>query len=350
MYSKGDISSAVLISIIIAIVALAISLYFVSTLGGQLSGESDTCKLSILTRATAPSAAQSLVPLKCTTGKICITSDSLLNSLGDRDSCDQFIGEKGVTTIRLTGNTIEKEEKIKAELAGAMYDCWSMTGQGKLDLFGDAAKYYGGGGEPTCVICSRVSFSDNVPDSLIQNALVGLDSYLQTTAIPGQSITFLSAFNNQGTSTFTSVKNAQDALSSSSEADSGSTNPVSITQSNNRQLTFVFSQVHVDDTAQVLGRLGAAAAGATFAIPGAAKGASALFLGKAAIVAVPVVGAVAFAVGVNNEAARGAAAGYCGEIESASGNLRSGCSIVQALPYTVENVNKMCPGSIQGNP
>ncbi len=324
---RGELTSSQIIGIVLAIAGFAVVLIFVSILysgGNQTNAEA--CRLSVLARATAPTAVQANVPLKCTTNKICV-------SAGAR-SCDAFVGEQGVSLVKVSKDTLSQPVQLQQILADTMYSCWSMMGQGKLDLFGNAARYVGfSNGKSTCVICSRVAFASDISNTTIESAFSGLDTFLQGTNIPGKPISYLSAFMDRGTSTFASAKEL-----SSVPVISGFSSP---TRQTPRQIAFVFSQIKVEKTGDVLTRFGAAAAGATFVLPGQAKIGGVVALGVGALTGV-----------INNEFARGAAAGYCGAFtsEAKDGKLRDGCSLVQSVPYNVAQINALCPASIQGNP
>ena len=149
----------------------------------------ELCRLSILSRATVPSVAEDAVPLNCFTEKICITIDKgffdFVNPSaiggGEKTDCKQFVGESNVRTVevKMDGN-LENQKKtldtIQREVANAMLDCWTMTGQGKLDIFtsgvskevsdkvinsiADGLDLSFEDVKPRCIVCSRVAFSD----------------------------------------------------------------------------------------------------------------------------------------------------------------------------------------------
>ena len=86
---KGDLTSFQIINIVLAIAGFVVVLIFLSILFSD-RGETDreVCRLSILTRATAPDILQANVPLKCKTEKICITTKLF------GGECNQFLGEE----------------------------------------------------------------------------------------------------------------------------------------------------------------------------------------------------------------------------------------------------------------
>src|SRR3989344_489418 len=117
MNTKGELTSTQIIMLLFAIVGfgIVVAFLFLAELGGY--SEDDICKLSVLARATAPSAIQGGVPLKCSTKKICLKEGFL------GEGCkEQFAGEKDVEYIRLKGSDEDKKRQIEEVSANAMYD------------------------------------------------------------------------------------------------------------------------------------------------------------------------------------------------------------------------------------
>jgi hypothetical protein len=252
-FKRGELTSSEIVGIVMAIAGFILVAIFLSVFFDDGSSQDrELCKLSVLTRATSPLLTQSAVPLKCTTGKICITGESFG---GD---CKQFLGEKSVRKVRI-GTSETSDAKIKEEMANAMYDCWAMMGQGKLDLFGQAGDLVGSPDNPTCVVCSRIAFADDVDDATISRALVGFDSYLQDTPVPNHDFSYLQYFNGQASTAFASPQEVKARLEAQEH---GPNVPASVTVTGDRQIAFVFSQIRTTNTADVLKNIGGAAAGA----------------------------------------------------------------------------------------
>ena len=343
---KGDLTSFQIINIVLAIAGFVVVLIFLSILFSD-RGETDreVCRLSILTRATAPDILQANVPLKCKTEKICITTKLF------GGECTQFLGEENVRKVRVKENPREIE-KLMAE---QMFFCWSMMGRGELDLFGKASEQFvGSKGDSSCIICSRIAFADDVSGSTLKQ--INLDSYLRDTKLPlpGSQLTYLEAFTNKGTKTFGSARQINESLNlidAEARAELSEGEIARLSGRGDRQIAFVFAQVKTVAWTKVLTNLGAAAVGSSFAIPGAAKVGRALFLTKAGIVTIPlaVIGAGAF--GYNVYQGKLTAAGYCGNfISSTEEGLEGGCSLIRAVNYNVQDINALCTGSIQSIP
>ncbi len=145
-----------LIPIIVIIVSAAIIIFFLMKFQFQKMSEKEACRQSVVLRANAlirgtEAISEGLIPLNCKTDYIEIkTSD---------------------------------EEAIKKEIADAMYECWYMLGEGRLNfIVGDPNKAY-------CLICSVISFSEETQKKVpVINDFI---TYLQTTIIPGKNITYL---------------------------------------------------------------------------------------------------------------------------------------------------------------
>ncbi len=343
MMGKGEVDVYFVITIATAIIGFIIVLYFLIGLDFGQYSEEEICELSVLTRATTPASAQGYVPLKCTTGKICLTNGK---------DCDNFAGYKDINNIELPGNADDAARKIEEISAKAMYDCWNKKGgQGKLDLFGTFWRELGldeNSDKSTCVICSRVAISDDVGREVLEK--VDVNNYMEKNNVPGKALTYLQVFTNQGTNAFVRVTEQNKAeLESKLEQRSDSGNELKNLESkNNREMAFVFMQIKTkgyDEALDNIEKTGIAVAGGAFMMP---------VIGKYLINPIVIGGALIFGAGVAYEAYENvkqsqiAAAGYCGEFESSEEKAVNGCSLVQAIPYDKNYINKLC-GVVQGN-
>ena len=239
MIKRGQLSSGQLALLILAIAGFAIAAMFLwGVFGNKDLSERDLCRLSIISRATVPNVAQNNVPLNCFTEKICITVDKTFTQeikgifsrnneqdlsgaaiLGDKNSdCKQFAGEKDVRTVKVSldglGNQEKAKETIQREVANSMFDCWMMTGQGKMDIF---SKYDSNllkglaeasvefidlkvvDVKPACIVCSRVAFSDALTTHKENESLKGIDynNFMSREKVPGSSLTYFQAFTDE---------------------------------------------------------------------------------------------------------------------------------------------------------
>ncbi len=350
MNKRAELTSSQIIAIVLAIAGLVIVLLFIGVLKDDtLNSDSELCRLAVLTRATAPTFAQSSVPLKCTTEKICFSEK------GSKDECPQFYGESNVRVVKVEGkNAYEKAAVIESTSAEKMYQCWSMMGQGKLDIFGAFGdQLLGSTGQATCVICSRLALGRDIGSDVA--GLVDLPRYLETAKLPlqGSDLTYHDAFaGDKGAASFDSVsKNLKLSYIEN-------TAETKINGNANDQIAFVFSQVKTTSASEVLKNWGIVAVGGAFSIsqiPGLKTAAGALVLNPAGLAVSALVGGTAAGLSAFNAyQGQRAAAGFCGQFTTAadgkSGNLKSGCSVIQAVNYNVQDINAICPSSIQGNP
>jgi len=338
MNKKGDLTSTQIIMLVVAVVGFLIVLaaLFLVNLGGY--SERDICKLSVLTRATAPSAVQAAVPLKCKAAKICLTE----NYFGDRCK-EQFPGEPNVEYVRLSGTPAQKARQIEEVSANAMYDCWSMMGEGKLDLFGE----FFGNKDATCVVCSRVAIDKDVNKSILD--LVNVDEYMKKTQVPGSSLTYLQTFTDKGVSSYANFDKTSVELREAKI----NVGELTFAQNNYYDVAYVFSQIKSEAVVNVLTKMaviGGAAGAATFMTPVVGQVASKLIITPAGLTLTAVAAAGAGIYGTYRALdSQKSAVGYCGKYTSMGKQSEvPGCSVVQAVPYNFNDVNGICGNGIQG--
>ncbi len=333
-----------IIAIVLAVAALLILLAFLNQIDEDYSSD-EICRLSVLGRATAAEAipgTQQNVPLQCTTKKICLTGTS-------KGSCSQFVGEKNVVNVELPSlkandlSSVEQQTReIERVMAESMYSCWRTLGEGKLDLFSTTLKEFGfSQSQSTCVICSRVALADDISQTIVSR--INVSRYMEKNTVPGSSLTYMQALTDGVTNTYLTFK--EGALEKSNiELGGVSTN----------ELAFVFMQVKAEKVSEVLEKqaalVGIAGAGTFIARPSAIAATSRfLFSGQGLIVA----GVAAVAVGgtgtYNALRSQDVAVGYCGPfVTKTQSNAKEGCSLLQGLPYSVNDIGKLCR-YIEGN-
>ena len=349
MEKRGDLSSKEILTIVLVLVGLVIVLIFIFKNADIIAPSAEACRFSILTRATAPSVAQGVLPLKCQTKKICINLEGA--------KCPEFAGDKNVFSAKLTGeNDYEKALEIAEVTATALYDCWNMMGEGKFDLFGNYLKERGLAIEKNvCVICSRVAIAPDVPKELLDNPNIDVQEFMKNNYVPGTSMKYINAItNDKGVSSYNTkgdlygnIKNFRPgAIRGDSEKLS----------SNSKEIAFVFSQIKsndfLDNFLNLLGDTGIVSGG-TFIVTPVNTLTKALFVIKNikafAIVTVAVAAAEGAFVGYNTWQSKIAVAGYCGELTTNDESNKKGCSMVQAVPYSASNINSICE-QLEGSP
>jgi len=346
---KGEISSTTLVGIIL-VIAGAILIGVVIFAFFENSGDNrELCRLSIITRATAPTAAQSNIPLNCVTEKICLTTER------GEDNCFQFSGEEiNKRSVRIPDNREEAIQEILEVNANALYDCWRMTGQGKLDIFGKAFQTYKEV-ETKCIVCSRVALAEDVKERFpgIENDL-DLNEYLRTTNVPNSDLTYLQVFTgSSGINTYVDVnhKEVEESLNQAKDRQlEGETLSASLIENNFDQIAFVFAQRKTtegftkgtliglrDSSIVVVG--GGVTSGIASAAVKVIGGLPALVIGLVTV------GGTSLYAGINSLSQQMASVAYCGEFESSLGEgeaSREGCSVIRGVPYNAEYVNQLC--------
>ena len=362
---KGEMTSTQLILLILTIAGFVVVLLFILAFKSGSYTEDEICKLSVLTRATSPTALNTYVPLKCTTKKVCLTDGS--------GKWEGALAGENPEVIKLPSGDAAAAKKIEEISANAMYDCWNMMGQGKLDLFN------GGIGTATgvtsqkavsCVICSRIAF--NASDNIIKN--VDIDSYLRKNKVPGSSLTYLQSFTDAGVSSYAAVdSDIMTKIETNNDVNTNKFTFGDVNDANQKvgQLAVVFVQIKPGSyggNLEKLANTGIAVTAASFLM---APTATLRTVGAAAghfYITGIAVGGVALYSMSNVYAGKVAAAGYCGKItgtaikekEGWSVYLTSnplkwfesgtiGCSGVQIVPYDVKAINSICQ-SIEGSP
>ncbi len=323
-----------IVSTLLIVIGFVIGVLLLSRLEfNEFSGD-EACRVSVLTRATAPEAIARYAPLKCTTHKICFTK----KLFGGK--CEQFAGEEGVKTVRLWGMSSESAaEKIEEIAAKEMFTCWSMMGQGKLDLFAEPAtadifKEAGKAlniqqAKSSCVICGRLALDEELKKDVEILDKVNINEYMASTPVPGSSLTYLQALTDQGVRSFPQ----EFKIGLGADGKKKSTD----------QMGIVFMQIRTDESPEDAFQKGFIG-GTGFVLGG---GYALGGLGK--LVSLPgilfTVGTGAIAGGV---AAFGAqrdqtiSAGYCGQFTSVE-QSRLGCSITTVLDYNnIEEINNFC--------
>ncbi len=140
----------------------------------------EVCHQSVILRATAPDTflgTKDYVPLKCNTRKVCITEDFF-----GKGDCEEFAGEE-YDKARISGDKEEKERKIKMFLAREIADCWTMMGEGKVQIFTREMRE-----TSNCVICSRIAFDDELKEDI--GEIRGLEKYILTHKVPNKDISY----------------------------------------------------------------------------------------------------------------------------------------------------------------
>lgn len=362
---KGQIAPTTIVSIILVIGALILGLLFYFGIFGNKDLEQrDLCRLSILSRATLPGVTQQAVPLNCRTDKICITTGkSAFSIFGDKKSdCEQFAGEKNVRDVSIdVSNPTKAREEIEKLYADTMYNCWLMTGQGKLDVFRGTTDGAGTTAlatlagiatnldkliievKPQCIVCSRLAISNELVGNDSLSVLSGLNfnKYLATEKVPdGSGLTYLQKFTDESVNGFAP---ASDVDLSSSRNNTGLLS---------RQLAIIFMQIKFEGNSTEIGKEAALLTGTTIAgavftspvgkvVPGGTIGGAVLTLAGAGFAYLAAENIV--------ESNQGVTLAACNKYQEDKEKALAGCSLIKPVKWDVKEVNSLCFGGIEGN-
>jgi len=183
----GSLTATQIAIVTLIIVGFILLLFLLYRFLMKADIDRDVCHESVILRGTVSSLSglmQDYIPLKCKTAKFCITAG---NGKCDKEG-EAFSGETGITKVK-----VQDKEQIEKFLAGEIIDCWSMLGEGKVDLFSQwIADNYGFDiVYPTCVICSRIAYDKkSLEDAGIDLSKINLLTYMTSHKVPDKSVSY----------------------------------------------------------------------------------------------------------------------------------------------------------------
>jgi len=334
---KGEMTSKMLVSTIILVLGVGIILLIYAQFNWTGQIDREVCKESVILRGTLPNIAQSIIPLKCETKKICVRGSKLVG----KGECDEMENEKKLTNANV--KTLTEVEKL---ISNEFVDCWSMMGEGHLSLFSDGIMDSFGFTRPyaSCVICSRIAFDE---ETLKEKGIVidDLDvfEYMNTHKIPGGEESYYDYLSGESPAKI----DAKNTINLDGE-DIDLTN-IEYQEEKVEELAIVFTQISTPTSGEALKSLGYLALGAGGSISFASKVpivGKLISKGSTKILTNPyVLGAVALAavahqgIIIHN---RGITAGYCGDVSTGS-EAKEGCSVVRIVNYDKAHLsNNVC--------
>ncbi len=368
MDKRGELTSQQIAILVLAIGGFVlVFLFLFAIFDNQSLTERELCSLSVLERATLPAVAQQAIPLQCTTEKVCITLDNGL--FGKESDCKQFAGEENVRVVKVKlgdlGQQTEAQRTIERETANAIFDCWAMTGQGKLDVFrgeGGVATTITSGLldllgsdvgqlvktiQPKCIVCSRVALSEElVKEDEKTNILkrVNSNAFMARELVPGSTLTYLQTMTDESVRSYAGA----DKIDTSEEG-----NKYAKPSVGGSQIAVIFMQIKTEGDPTKIAEEAAIMAGTAIGGGGLLTG-----VGRKAITSFPIISTIVALAGTggaylaakdiaeDNQAVSFAA---CGEAEKNGDKAKLGCSLVKPVVWDVKTVNDMCFGGIEGN-
>lgn len=156
-----------LVYIILAILSFAIIVIFLMSYNWNSAIDKKTCFQSVTYRSTinlGPIESSRVVPLKCKTEKVCISS---------QESCP-LLGKSTDIKIKLSKEPEKAREEALDAIAESLYDCNEMLGGGKLNFMPNTfwSNNY-------CLICTRVAFDNEAKKLVTDISYAELYKYLQ---------------------------------------------------------------------------------------------------------------------------------------------------------------------------
>lgn len=356
---KAEMTITQTLTTILLILGFVILLFIFYRIYSTVSVDREACHQSVVFRATAAYLAPSLasgaakesVPLKCQTGKICITSGS--------GSCSEFKGEKGITTVNV--KDINQLQKVYAE---EIVNCWSMMGEGKIDLFSGLTDTLGMTQiSSSCVVCSRIALDAvNLKKAGINLTNVDVERYMMTHLIADKNETYLSYIG--GEKGKISIKEniifpGSDSKTNITLVTLNETTPIIKDETQlTKQDAVLFMQVTAPghaSSAKSIGSILFGASASSLVIAPVATSRGFVSIGRAcgtSVYGAAICAGIAVIAGVTQQGMvtynRNLAAGYCGDV-SVGDNARNGCSVVRTVTYNVNDISQYC-GNIEGLP
>ncbi len=184
---EGPTWSVSTVSGLIAMLLIfSVLLFFVSGFKPYEQVDKKVCHESVVYKATVPETNDIKVvniPLICKTEKICFAS-SVLDSPLSWDNCDDHYQGEEYDTIRIGGSVEERQKEINRVIAEKMAECWSMMGEGKLNIYSRGVY-----DQRYCNICTRFAFGKALSGK-IGGEFNGTQRYLTTHIVPNTKKTF----------------------------------------------------------------------------------------------------------------------------------------------------------------
>ncbi|MEK6820658.1 MAG: hypothetical protein AABX71_03020 [Nanoarchaeota archaeon] len=172
MLSKKAMEKRTLAVLLVLIISTVIIFLFIRYIPWFSIIDKTTCHQSVVLRSTfnygALELGKKLIPLKCKTEEICLSSGG---------ECEKL--EDSATKVKLSKDEEEAREKIKETIANAMYDCHSMLGEGKLGFMPRTTWT-----QNYCLICSRFALDEQAGKEIEGIGYGEMFRYLQEKETP----------------------------------------------------------------------------------------------------------------------------------------------------------------------
>jgi hypothetical protein len=346
--SKKALALSTVVGLIILILGFAILVIAFTQINWTGEINRDVCHQSVIYRATLPSFAnmKELVPLKCKTDKICITS----GFFGGK--CKEFENVKGVSIVKVNDKE-DVEKTISQEIVG----CWEMMGAGKVTMFNNwFVENYGFGTiASSCTICSRIAFDkENLKKSGINIDEINVRNYMITHRMPNKDVSYfvyltgngglMSVKEENGKVNIDSViKQENKEITQTENIEIGVDSGIIDSSERNSELGVMFMQVQAPQYKEVFMNniytlIGVGGGSFAFAPKYTAKAVTTLGKSPWFWAVMAVIGVYQYASVVDNQAMT---AGYCGDV-NVGDKSTFGCSVVRTINYGAEDLSQYC--------
>ena len=338
--NKKGMELQFIVKLILSIAGFIAVAFFLLDLNLQGAADDEICSQSVIVRATSPDVFQRELPLNCRAKKYCL-------SLGGGE-CEQFLKEDGVISIKVPKGD-KGSRLVESISANAMYDCWSMMGRGRLDIFSESDEdvatnifstvFSENEIHPKCVICSRIALAKDLIDEKDVLSNVDVNRYMKDNLVPASSLTYLRTFTDQQVDSYPAQ------FQKAFKDQTGKTTD---------EISFVFAQVLAGEgtdwgkAAKAGAATGVAVTGGLLLTPGG-KVITAVTGGAGSALGAMVLTATATGIAYyNSETNHNLAATYCGDFDSVK-DKHSGCSIIAPVDFNDDvTLNTLCNGGIEG--
>lgn len=178
MKKKGSIVGNKVVNIALLLLSVVILIVFFTSISWGEEIDREACHQSVIFRGTLPDTFdfKNLPALNCETRYVCIT-DKLFGSA----NCEGIAGD--YKTVRITSDEKKQDEEINRFLAREMADCWSMMGEGKIQIFTRDIFT-----KKRCSVCSVIAFDEELKKE--KSSFYGFGDYLLTRQVPENEISY----------------------------------------------------------------------------------------------------------------------------------------------------------------
>jgi hypothetical protein len=189
---KGQNSAGFIVGIVLVVITIFVLVLVYMQLSTKGEMDRNVCHQSVVVRGTlgATPVGSDTFELKCKTKRICVTAVK-------GEDCKKSMGSEAVI-YQVNGTLENKQKQMRQLIAREMADCWSMMGEGKLNVFSrewtKEAKFSSVG-----VVCTRIAFDDSiiaVESGNTISTLDGMNAYLLSHKVPGKQISYWDYFRD----------------------------------------------------------------------------------------------------------------------------------------------------------